>query len=441
MLGPLAIGRGRKLQLPEATLENLMELQETDGDSPECFESMAEHGVGDELLQGKEQVLENKERDSEIGKVNGGKPKGTEMIGSEIGGEVVDNKVIVSIREEKAVETEKKGKGSCEGAAENCDSGKDGGGGLGKKRGRKPKKKQESLQVQDNECGTVEKSGEKGERLEEGSPGNGQTMTDKGEVEGDGAKHIRRKGKKKGSRTGGKVSGLKQNQNGLVTVEVREELQDIAGKENENDGEKWDKLGGLCLKVKVEMTFTENQEDKETGNEIVGKLDMKNDIFLKQEEEGITSGKGAADLGNQEMVADKGGENGGSIEVNENSYRKRLRTNEKKVSYAENGEEDEEVSVRKKRGRKGRNWSTVTGNDSLEIESVSESGDLAEGNGKKVGQRGRRKHNKEKNDGERESLTSNCGGYSLRNLKVLQQDVKELKINKQSDEVSNLMSF
>ncbi|XP_058004565.1 lysine-specific demethylase JMJ25 isoform X2 [Hevea brasiliensis] len=386
------MGRGRKRQLPQLTLDISSELPETEED-----------GGGDVLPQGKEQSLENQEHYSVIGDVNREKPEGIEESGTEIygyveeiGGGFINNKLIIEVGEKKAVEIEEKWKESSEKAVKNCDSGKDGGMRMGKKRGRKPKKNKERLHVQDAECGSVERSGEKVEKVEEESLANGQTMKEKGEVEEAAAKCIRRRGRKKGSRNGGKVAGLNQKQNAFVAekgAEDGEELQDSVVK----DGEKWDNMGRQRT------------------------LDLKNEVFLKQDEEVVTPGNEGTDMVNQE--------NGGSIEVNENSYRKKLRANEKKVSYAEKGEEDEEVSVRKKRGRKSRKVAKVTGKEGSEIETVNENGDLAEGNGKEVTKRGRKKHNKERNDGKRESLTINGGMVNS-----LRQDAKELEINKHSDE-------
>ncbi|KAF2310449.1 hypothetical protein GH714_010718 [Hevea brasiliensis] len=54
------MGRGRKRQLPELTLDVSTELPETDGNSPECCGSKAGQGGGDVLPQGKEQSTENK---------------------------------------------------------------------------------------------------------------------------------------------------------------------------------------------------------------------------------------------------------------------------------------------------------------------------------------------------------------------------------------------
>ncbi|XP_058001606.1 lysine-specific demethylase JMJ29 isoform X3 [Hevea brasiliensis] len=335
----------------------------------------------------------------------------------------------------KKEETLQKGKESSDKAVENYDSGKNEGNKLVKKRGRKPKKKDETLQVQEAERGTGEQSGEKVEKLEEESSQNGQATEEKGEDEGADAENICRKGRKKGSRSGGKVSGLKQRQNGFVFQKGKEddeELQDNAGKDEENRNN---------LKGKKEAMFIDNQEDKEVENEIDGKLDEKSEVFLKQEdevslkEEGIKPRKRGTDLGNQEMDTEEAQENGVSVEVNGNSYRKRLRANGKKVSYADYDEEDEEVSVRKKRGRKGRNRTTVTGKEGSEIEAVNDNGDLTEGNGKEVSGRGPQKNTKEKDDGGRKSLTINSGmGCSLRDLKVLQQDMKDVKINKHSKE-------
>ncbi|KAF2318297.1 hypothetical protein GH714_004649 [Hevea brasiliensis] len=111
------MGRGRKRQLPELTLDMSTELPETDGNSPECCGSKAEHEAA--MFCHRTQSSENQELYS------------------------------------------------------------DGGSRLGKKRGRKPKKNKERLHVQDAECAPVEQSGEKVEKVEGESPANGQTMKEK----------------------------------------------------------------------------------------------------------------------------------------------------------------------------------------------------------------------------------------------------------------------
>ncbi|KAF2318305.1 hypothetical protein GH714_004718 [Hevea brasiliensis] len=147
------MGRGRKQQLPELTLDMSTELPETDGNSPECCGSKSEHGAA--MFCHRTQSSENQELYSVIGDVNRDKPQGIEESGTEIygyveeiGGGVINNKLIIE----------------------------DGGSRLGKKRGRKPKKNKERLHVQDAECAPVGQSGEKVEKVEGESPANGQTM-------------------------------------------------------------------------------------------------------------------------------------------------------------------------------------------------------------------------------------------------------------------------
>lgn len=323
---------------------------------------------------------------------------------------------------------------------------------LGKKQGRKPKKKEETLQVQEAERETGKQSGEKVEKLEVESPENGQAMEEKCEDEGAGAEHIRRRGRKKGSRTGGKVTRLKKGQNGFVSEKGKacgEELQESTGKDEEDgkdeENGKDDENGKDGLKGKKKVIFTENQEDKELENEMEGKIDGTNEVILKwedrvslEDDEGVNPEKRGTDLGNQGMDTEKGKENVGSVEVRGNSYWKRLRANDTKVSYAESSEDDEEVLTSKKPGRKGRKRTKVRGKEGSEMEVVDENGCLAEGNGKEVNERWRKKNNKEKDDGEWESLNS-CIGYSLCDRQVFQQDVKDVKMNKYSEEVSNLL--
>lgn len=216
------------------------------------------------------------------------------------------------------------------------------------------------------------------------------------------------KGKVEGGK-GSKVTGLHKKGNGFATEkgeENGEQLQESAGQgKNGKDGENSDNVNG-----KKEAMVTDNQEDKDLEDVIKVLLEMRNKVShneVEERDEGINSGNRKIDLGNQEMDTEK------------------VQENEKKLRAVENSEEDEEVSVGKKPGRKGMNGTTITGIRVSEIETVNKNGDLAEGDGKEVSEIGN-----EKNDGERESLSINSG---------LQQDSKEVKINRHSHEVSNLM--
>lgn len=216
------------------------------------------------------------------------------------------------------------------------------------------------------------------------------------------------KGKVEGAK-GSKVTGLHKKGNGFATEkgeENGEQLQESAGQgKNGKDGENSDNVNG-----KKEAMVTDNQEDKDLEDVIKVLLEMRNKVShnqVEERDEGINSGNRKIDLGNQEMDTEK------------------VQENEKKLRAVENSEEDEEVSVGKKPGRKGMNGTTITGIRVSEIETVNKNGDLAEGDGKEVSEIGN-----EKNDGERESLSINSG---------LQQDSKEVKINRHSHEVSNLM--
>ncbi|KDP37521.1 hypothetical protein JCGZ_05960 [Jatropha curcas] len=88
------------------------------------------------------------------------------------------------------------------------------------------------------------------------------------------------------------------------------------------------------------------------------------------------------------MDTKKKRENIGSMEVDESSYRKKLRDNEKKMSYALDIAEDGDISSRKKRGSKRRNSTTATEIGGMETLEGNENGDgdSVEGNRKKATQ-------------------------------------------------------
>ncbi|XP_048233602.1 lysine-specific demethylase JMJ25 isoform X2 [Ricinus communis] len=260
--------------------------------------------------------------------------------------------------------------------SENHDSEKNGGR-VVKKRGRKPKKRLDDTM----QCAIGEQSGIKVEKSEEETQENGMNTHENHKIMLDNAKNICAESEKKGSKTGG---GKEHKQNGFVTEKVAED--DNAAKVKNQEG---------------------NQEDEILESEIEGGLDVKTEeVCMKQ---------------------DEGQENGVYLEVNGVAYRKRLRAKEKKVSYAENSDQDEEVSTRKKRGRKRRCKASVTERDGLGNGEVNENGDLSEGNAKEVSERGGKKHNKEEK--------SDAGkGYSLRTPKPLQMDANEVKITKHCKE-------
>ncbi|XP_020535108.1 lysine-specific demethylase JMJ25 isoform X2 [Jatropha curcas] len=160
----------------------------------------------------------------------------------------------------------------------------------------------------------------------------------------------------------------------------------------------------------------ENQEpDDETGIGNDEKLGVIKDEVADGKDSRRRGGKkGSRYVNKDEEIADKEQENGQVVEsegtsskkrgrkpwekTNEISYRKRLRANEKKVSYAEDSEEDEDISLRKKRSRKGRKSVTVTERDGMETLESNENGNSVEGNQKKATQTGKKRHNKKKRD-------------------------------------------
>ncbi|KAJ4838852.1 hypothetical protein Tsubulata_010884 [Turnera subulata] len=191
-------------------------------------------------------------------------------------------------------------------------------------------------------------------------------------------------------------------------VEKEKELD--YGEKEMDGGEKCEKLGEKGKKrERSAVDCGVNGEGDDTKGESKGVLPKKR---------GRKPGRKKAGL--EGKTAEEGKENVDSADRNVSSLRKRLRSVERKVYYAEVDEDDEEVfGVKKRRGRKAKLEET----NGLEAGGDGSIGELGDGSGKNARHK---KGRMVKKEGEGECMTMDSGkGYSFRSQKGPEQNEKK----------------
>ncbi|KAJ6353528.1 hypothetical protein OIU76_002527, partial [Salix suchowensis] len=175
---------------------------------------------------------------------------------------------------------------------------------------------------------------------------------------------------------GGKSRKAKQE---VDTVEGEKEVEN--GKEEKMDGSREDK--GAEKRGREGGKFSvDNEERKETGEVGVEEKEKVRFVEHEEESEGVResegvvredkSGKKESESGN-EVESEVGKENGGDVEDNGGSLKKRPRRTNKKVNYAELDAGLDEVVLGEKRRRKKNG---VSESEGLESVQNSENGDV-----------------------------------------------------------------
>ncbi|KAJ6774869.1 JMJC DOMAIN-CONTAINING HISTONE DEMETHYLATION PROTEIN [Salix purpurea] len=223
---------------------------------------------------------------------------------------------------------------------------------------------------------------------------------------------------------GGKSRKAKQE---VDTVEGEKEVEN--GKEEKMDGRREDK--GAEKRGREGGKFSvDNEERKETGELGVEEKEKVRFVEHEEESEGVResegvvredkSGKKESESGN-EVESEVGKENGGDVEDNGGSLKKRPRRTNKKVNYAELDAGLDEVVLGEKRRRKKNG---VSESEGLESVQNSENGDV-----NRAKKKASRKKNQEENiegedekdgsgEGEGDCLMMSSGtGYELRTRK------------------------